>query len=708
MAQGIDVRQTTDRLHIDAFLLDSAGAVVTSGTTSARLYEIQDDATATIESYDFNDNTFKTTALTTETVALTHKQGNNATTNTGYWSVSLTTLTGFVVGKTYLIQVTNSGASPTLQTRKFQFGNAEGDLTVTAARLNVDVKAINADTNADDRLAAALTTSNGIDLNMGQLTPVSPTADTTGEALRFAHQDLPNQVAAGANGGLPTVDASNRIAGIQGTRYNTLDQLGTSRLVNTTATGSSTTTQIFLTAVPGTDANDDYNGNLLIIYDVSDSNRPSSHIISDYTATSNVCDITPSCRFTPVNGDLVEIWTVGDTSLLTEILKLTTGFSAANPDNLNSYLKALLSKAASTPTGVGTFSPATDSVEALRELLDLMAGAGFSTGTDSLQAIRDAIDTLVAPAVVVSTSTSGSGFISDAIGCVRRAVDEPSTSPKYTNADILEFLSGAYDVVIADININTDHPILVRMNLSITANKQTYNLPPHVAQVLRIAKVNSTTGIPEWEIWPGSEFSFHQHGFAIEGNTIRLIANWNESETLQLLFIPNSETFMHKGTIASASVAADVTATTIKFAAVPTDGTLDTRPNCYAGYMVKLLSSSTGRVEERIITAYDQATRIATINEAWDSTPAAGTDVVYEVVPQFSRLIRQAVCLRAALDILGQEGNSKRMQTLTPIFQTKISAIRRFLSTKSARFPHSADGDTVDNSARGYYGGEVL
>ena len=47
--------------------------------------------------------------------------------------------------------------------------------------------------------------------------------DAVGEALRFAHQGIPN-AGPGTNGGLGTVDANNRIAGIQGNK-NTLDQL---------------------------------------------------------------------------------------------------------------------------------------------------------------------------------------------------------------------------------------------------------------------------------------------------------------------------------------------------------------------------------------------------------------------------------------------------------------------------------------------------
>ena len=118
--RGIDVRETIDRLLFRALLQDSDGALLTSGTTTLKLYELQDDGT--LESYDFNDNTFKTGALTTETLAMTHRQGNNSTTNTGLWTANLTTLTGFTPGNIYFAMVNNTGAFPVDQQREFQFG----------------------------------------------------------------------------------------------------------------------------------------------------------------------------------------------------------------------------------------------------------------------------------------------------------------------------------------------------------------------------------------------------------------------------------------------------------------------------------------------------------------------------------------------------------------------------------------------------------
>lgn len=160
--KGVDVRESATRLVFDAFLLDSVGAIVTSGTTSLYLYEVQDDGT--LKSYDWNDNTFKATALTTETVSMTHRQGNNATTNTGLWTYRLSTVSGFTAGAVYYARVVNSNASPTSQITKFQFGGAEGDVSVSTGRVVSDVGAISGDSAAADNLEAA---ADGTGYNLG-------------------------------------------------------------------------------------------------------------------------------------------------------------------------------------------------------------------------------------------------------------------------------------------------------------------------------------------------------------------------------------------------------------------------------------------------------------------------------------------------------------------------------------------------------------
>src|ERR1700730_13665476 len=116
---GIDVRETGNQLVFRAFLQTSAGGLLTSGTTNLYLMCLQSDGT--ILTYDFTSNTFKTTAVTTENLAMDYKKSNNATTDTGLWTAALATLTGFTIGAIYLVRVNNVGAFPTDQVTQFQY-----------------------------------------------------------------------------------------------------------------------------------------------------------------------------------------------------------------------------------------------------------------------------------------------------------------------------------------------------------------------------------------------------------------------------------------------------------------------------------------------------------------------------------------------------------------------------------------------------------
>jgi hypothetical protein len=186
--KGVDVRQDGNQLVFRAFLQTSAGAMLATGTTTVKLYELQSDGT--IKSYDFNDNTFKTTALTTETLSLTHRPGNNSGTNTGIWTAALSTLTGFTVGGMYFALFNNSGASPTDQVREFQYGGAEGSLLVTAgstgqAYLQVDMIKVGGTTQTARDVGASVLLSVGtgtgqVNLSGGKIPATLAATDVTG------------------------------------------------------------------------------------------------------------------------------------------------------------------------------------------------------------------------------------------------------------------------------------------------------------------------------------------------------------------------------------------------------------------------------------------------------------------------------------------------------------------------------------------------
>jgi len=142
MAKGIDVRQTTGSIDFRAFLQDSVGDLVTTGTGNLRLYELQ--SSGTLKSFDWATKSFTYDTLSVEHTGMTHQSGNNNNRATAIWTSILPVITGFSSGNIYFAQVEHSGASPILQTREFQFGDEQGDglNAVADATLRRDLSAV--------------------------------------------------------------------------------------------------------------------------------------------------------------------------------------------------------------------------------------------------------------------------------------------------------------------------------------------------------------------------------------------------------------------------------------------------------------------------------------------------------------------------------------------------------------------------------------
>ena len=287
---------------------------------------------------------------------------------------------------------------------------------------------------------------------------------------------------------------------------------------------------------------------------------------------------------------------------------------------------------------------------------------------------------------------SGSGFLNDVVVTVRQMVNEPTTNPKYSDADMIGYLRRSIAVVMADINANMDHPVVTRGSLVIAVDKQSYTLPPQVGKLYYIAKINSTTGTKEWEILPGSLWDFTGFGFRLEGNTLRLLSKWKVGYTVEYAFVPNAEPFPHKAN------AAAYTTTTMTLATAGVDGTLDTRPEAYAGYLLRVLSSTDATAvypQDRIISAYNNQTRVATVTEAF--SPALVGTITYEVVPLFSQLLQHVWCLYTAKTILGLEGANKKYALINDLYQSALRALR-ITMRKEFRVGQVFEGRTPENS----------
>lgn len=214
-SRGIDVRQSTGQIVFRASLKDSTGAKLTAGTPTLAIYALVSDGT--LLSYDFADNTFKATALSTPTVNMVHRTGNNGTVNTGIWSYALSTLTGFTVGGVYIAQVTLATASPPDQEREFQFGGDQGDqvaqtgdaytLLGTKIPQNIPFVSVGGTQTPQAQVVDYATNKDpktSVETAGGTLANLSLAVDTVGSHLP-AHSP-------GTEGGLPVLDSNLSVA----------------------------------------------------------------------------------------------------------------------------------------------------------------------------------------------------------------------------------------------------------------------------------------------------------------------------------------------------------------------------------------------------------------------------------------------------------------------------------------------------------------
>lgn len=121
--KGIDIRLDNAQLLIRAALTDADGAIVTTGTCTVRIYEVQADGT--LFGYDFASPYDFSADPATPTGTPVHRQVNSV--DSGIWTLAVTNITDFTDSGIYIVRVSNTTAVPDEQFREFQWdGEAVG------------------------------------------------------------------------------------------------------------------------------------------------------------------------------------------------------------------------------------------------------------------------------------------------------------------------------------------------------------------------------------------------------------------------------------------------------------------------------------------------------------------------------------------------------------------------------------------------------
>lgn len=295
-----------------------------------------------------------------------------------------------------------------------------------------------------------------------------------------------------------------------------------------------------------------------------------------------------------------------------------------------------------------------------------------------------------------------------AIEMVRANVNEVAADAKFDDVYISRFfVHPACSDVLQRVTMNSTNRIVVRHRITTVLGQEHYILPPHVGQVIRIAVLDEN-GIVQQEAMPRGEFNPCGPGWALEGTTltIRPFPASEDIAACDVWFIPNADVAPHYadgGGTAGYTTAFGVmsSSTTFKLAAAPIIGDLDLRDNAYAGYVLRVLSSTDHTlVQERIISSYARSTRICTLRSAFGTVVTNSPDkqLAYEVIPIWSLAAWDTIAWQAACRIAAARNLSgSKKDSLTQMFGASMKTLRDGFANAQGRTGKTFERNTVDN-----------
>ena len=301
------------------------------------------------------------------------------------------------------------------------------------------------------------------------------------------------------------------------------------------------------------------------------------------------------------------------------------------------------------------------------------ASASFTSASGSVTFIKD---------IATATSAGSSAFYSDsflsrAIVRVRESTDEPTSAAKYTDARIIEHLEDAYILVLNEKNRNSRTPAVAKITKTIASGTTAYALPHTIGSVHGIYKADDEGGKVFYD--SRSKYNVFGRGMWIENQTLHIQTTdmYGLGTDLTIEYVPLGIARLHNG-ICTLNAAGTIAT----FGATPNAGTLDTHNEAYAGSIFRLLgvdgSTIVGNyLTERVITAYDETTREATLDVPLDPIPTTDDgSIYYEIAPCIHKGMDTVVALYAAHKLVIIEGNHKRASGILKAYANELRNVR--------------------------------
>lgn len=339
------------------------------------------------------------------------------------------------------------------------------------------------------------------------------------------------------------------------------------------------------------------------------------------------------------------------------------------------------------------------------------------------------------------------GFIGKSIRWIREISGERALTPRFTNAQILEFLAAALEEVTSDVYRMADGPPKAEFKFTLEADRDLYPLPANMLEFHSLERLDTTTGFPLWSYNPKVTTAPSRVGVVIEEKFLRfkpVPCSGDAGTELTLRYLPGKRTAFHQSISPVFSGAADTGdayfSNDSAFATGDEDytgnatiqlnpteyatpynwflGIFDHRPEAFIGERIRVLGTHNDYAPDAVsaytyfplmeatITDYNIIDRIATVLPAWllDSDDLAGIDaidptamqksithVIYEVVPNLDDGVWWLACIRAAQDICATCNRQTKVTRLREMYVEKLRSARLDWANRNMR-----SGDKFD------------
>ena len=299
------------------------------------------------------------------------------------------------------------------------------------------------------------------------------------------------------------------------------------------------------------------------------------------------------------------------------------------------------------------------------------ASASFTSAAGSVAFTKD----IGAATSSGSSSFYADSFLSRAIVDARESTDEPQNNAKYTDARIIEHLEKSYILVLNELNRNSRTPAVAKITKTIASGTLTYPLPHTIGSIHGIYKAGDTGSKVFYD--SRSKFNCFGRGIWLENQTlyIQSVDMIGVGEEITIEYIPSGIARLHNGVCTL-----NAAGTIVTFGATPNAGTLDTHHEAYAGSVFRSLGVDGTTVvgnylQERVITAYDETTRQATLDSALSPIPTTNNGYIYyEIAPCISKGMDTIVALLAAYRLTAS--NPKRAASILVNYRNEIRNVR--------------------------------